>query len=423
MCKPIPSPCCSRRRFLAFCGTALAWLGLGRYLPATAEAGQNSWQFLRQIITHDPATSRTIMWQSHSLPQDTHLEYRLRADAAPQRVDAGYEYLALDGTVTYTFHAAITGLQPGQSCQYRICWEQQAGTWHTLTTPVRDAACHAVLINDSQCADYTVLTRNLRRIMARHADADFLADLGDLTDNGESDWHWRSFFASVGDALVQRPFVPVMGNHECYGLNWQMCLPSRYLAGFALPANGSQRFPGYYYDFNWGPVHFIVLNTQMLELSDLRPGLLTEQLAWLKRVRAQSQLPWQVVLMHKDIIAYGEYQQGTGLTSGISDVGHAFMTAFDALGIDLVLTGHMHTYRNRGHIYQGKHADHGPVYVLYGPSGDQHYEVPANPDFDVVSCPQPTKDNYVTLSATPAQLQLQAWYVDGGHLDTITLQK
>lgn len=197
------------------------------------------------------------------------------------------------------------------------------------------------------------------------------------------------------------PFAPVMGNHECYGLDWKFALPRRYLASFAVPGNGSQNFPGYYYSFDYGPAHFIVLNTQFEELDGLKPGLLQEELLWLKHDAAASHKPWKIVLMHKDVIAYDEYQPGTGHTGGISDVGHDFMKSFDALGIDLVLTGHMHTYRNRGHIYDETPSDHGPTYLMFGPAGNERYTVPPDTTFDKVSLDQSDPGryrNYMTLA-------------------------
>ncbi len=416
---------CTRRGFLRLCAGFLAFLGIGGKLRPAGAASRDAlpFRFLRQMIPSDPATSRTMVWQADYLPKDTWLETQDSAGGAPLRTDASYTYFQQDNAVTYFFTASHTHLQPGHTYQYRIHWEEQAGSWHTLTTPRTDEPFQAVLINDSQCADYSVLAGNLQRIFSRHPDAAFLADLGDLTDNGQSEWHWQSFFGALGSIPARYPFVPVMGNHECYGLDWQMCLPERYLASLPSPDNDSSRFPGYYYSFDWGPVHFIVLNTQFLELDDLRPGLRTEELLWLKRDRAKSSRPWQVVLMHKDILAYDEFQPGTGQQGGISDVGHIFMPVFDLLGIDLVLSGHMHTYRNRGHLYGSKPADHGPVYILFGPSGDQHYSVPVDKNYDKVSCPQPTTDNYLTLAASKDTLHVEAHYVNGSLLDSVTLKK
>lgn len=410
----------SRRSFLKAAAAAALALWAGKVPRASAAAPYTG---LRQIVTGDMRRSRMVLWQSHAFPQDTHLELRAAADGPSQRIDASYTRLDQDDTVNYFFSAPLTGLTPGRFYQYRVLWNGAAGPWQPLHTLRAEAkTCTAVLLTDSQCADYEVFHRVLTAAVQQHGAVDFLADLGDLTDNGESDWHWRSFTAAMSDVWARLPFVPVMGNHECYGLQWQMCLPARYLANFVLPPNGSARFPGYYYEFTAGPVHVFVLNTQFLELKDLRAGLMPEQLLWFKRAAVAAKEPWKVVLMHKDILAYDEYQEGTQTSGGFSDVGNALMPAFDALGIDLVLTGHMHTYRNRGHLYAKKPSDCGPVYVLSGPAGDQIYTVPADP-LDKVAIPQPTRNNYLTLEASETSLCLHAWYVDGTPIDQITLTR
>ena len=94
--------------------------------------------------------------------------------------------------------------------------------------------------------------------------------------------------------------------------------------------------------------NFLVLNPQFQELDALVPGLLEEQLAWMKEDLSQNDRPWKIVLMHKDILSYNEYNLYAQKIGDLNDIAHDFMESFDALGIDLVLTGHMHTYRNRG---------------------------------------------------------------------------
>ena len=133
--------------------------------------------------------------------------------------------------------------------------------------------------------------------------------------------------------------------------------------------------------------------------------------------------PWQVVLMHKDILAYDEYQEGSKTMMTISDVGYAFMPLFDELGIDLVLTGHMHTYRNRGHIHHLKPAEKGPVYIMSGPIGNQQYTVPADKTFDRSAIYQPTPENYLLLHASKQKLSVTCYTVNGELIETYEINK
>lgn len=415
----------SRRTFLKLCTSALLALGLGRFVPAAA-AGRTI-KFPRQIITADSSTSRTIMWQAAGARQQASFTLT-SANGPSQNYIPETNTLVQDDTTTTFYTVRLTGLTPATSYEGTIAMDDETITLPIVTAVPEIAAFEALLIDDSQCGEtYESFAELLAKALARHPQAAFLADIGDLTDNGQSDWHWQSFFAALlaGRAKTM-PFAPVMGNHECYGLDWKFALPRRYLASFAVPGNGSRNFPGYYYSFDYGPAHFIVLNTQFEELDGLKLGLLQEELLWLKHDAADSHKPWKIVLMHKDVIAYDEYQPGTGHAGGISDVGHDFMKAFDALGIDLVLTGHMHTYRNRGHIYDEKPSDHGPTYLMFGPAGNERYTVPPDTTFDKVSLDQSDPGryrNYMTLAVTPTKCIATCHLEDGSTVDRVVLTK
>ena len=293
------------------------------------------------------------------------------------------------------------------------------------TKPPAAASFKALIFTDSQCsnASYQVWHDTLAAGWAKCPEAAFFADLGDLTDNGEADWQWEGFLSALAPYAAEHPFVPVMGNHECYGLDWKDCLPRRYLSTFTFPGNGVSTFHGYFYSFTYGPVEFIVLNTQMLELDGFfgKGHLLHTQLNWLKSREAKP-LPWRVALMHKDILAYDEYQPGQDSAGGFSDVGRAFLPALEEAGIDLVLTGHMHTYRRRGPLHSFQPAEKGPVCIMSGPAGDQHYGVPADP-LDKAAIAQPTEPNYLVLTASPNRLKIECFTLSDEKIDSIALEK
>ena len=292
------------------------------------------------------------------------------------------------------------------------------------TKPPANASFQALIFADSQCsnASYQIFHDTLAAGWSKCPQAAFFADLGDLADNGEADWQWEGFLEAISPYL-DHPFVPVMGNHECYGLDWKNCLPRRYLSTFAFPGNGMSAFHGYFYNFFCGPVEFIVLNTQMLELDGFFGAghLLNAQLGWLKN-RETKPLPWRVVLMHKDILAYDEYQPGQDKAFGFSDAGRALLPALEEAGADLILTGHMHTYRRRGPLQNFHSAEKGPLCIMSGPAGDQQYTVPSDP-LDIIAIPQPTEPNYLVLSASPERLAIECYTLSNKKIDSITLGK
>ena len=62
--------------------------------------------------------------------------------------------------------------------------------------------------------------------------------------------------------------------------------------------------------------------------------------------------------MHKDPLQYA-FAGREGREEGFSPEGQEFMPVFDASHVDLVLSAHLHTYRDRGRIYDFRRAETG----------------------------------------------------------------
>lgn len=414
----------TRRHFLQTALQSILTMGLGGLFSSRAAAAADGIRHLRQIITAQPSSTRMIQWDAPTLLHDAHVELRSGRDGHITAFVPSYTHFTIDDTERFVYHAEIP--LPAGGGAYRVTHTAGASDWiplsapHAVRTPVR-----ALLFSDSQCGeDYSVWNDLYQAAWRRHSDADFAALVGDLTDNGESTWHWDSFFAAMEgrpSPLARAPHVPVLGNHEYYSLAWTDTLPLRYLKTFALPENGSATFRGHYYSFDLGAVHVIVLDTQFLECGARGAALNEEQLAWLKRDAATSSAPWKIVLMHKDILAYGEYQTVQETQHGISDVGRVFMDAFDACGIDLVVTGHVHAYRRR-QIRAGQTDAQGTLYLLGGPGGDEYFDVPPEP-YDLAASANPAPSNYLYLEADTHHLRITCEALDGTVIDTVERQK
>ena len=414
----------TRRHFLQTALQSILTMGLGGLFSSRAAAAADGIRHLRQIITAQPSSTRMIQWDAPTLLHGAHVELRSGRDGHITAFVPSYTHFTIDDTERFVYHAEIP--LPTGGGAYRVTHTAEASDWiplsapHAVRTPVR-----ALLFSDSQCGEeYSVWNDVYQAAWRRHSDADFAALVGDLTDNGESTWHWDSFFAAMEgnpSPLARAPHVPVLGNHEYYSLAWTDTLPLRYLKTFALPENGSTAFRGHYYSFDLGAVHVIVRDTQFLECGARGAALNEEQLAWLKRDAAISSAPWKIVLMHKDILAYGEYQTVQETQHGISDVGRIFMDAFDACGIDLVVTGHVHAYRRR-QIRAGRTDAQGTLYLLGGPGGDEYFDVPPEP-YDLAASANPAPSNYLYLEADAHHLRIACEALDGTVIDTAALQK
>ena len=428
----------SRRKFLTLLGGAALSLTVGCAPPKSpapvkkavrALTGDTSLaaKYLRQIITADSRASRTVMWQSDEPQEAAEIVWRApdRAqenDAAIFSAPAKSERYTDDGQNLWLHTARLDNLSPGTRYEYRVICGDEGTDWTPLRTE-DGGAFKALIFPDSQSSDYTDWKQLAQDAYRRNPDAAFFTNLGDLVDNGEEHSQWDAWFDAVAGMTERIPFAPVMGNHETYDKNWEVRLPLAYLAEFAAPENGSREFLRYYYSFDFGDVHFIVLNTQWAETEDFRPGLLAEQLDWLPKDVAASGKKWKIAMLHKDVLQY-RIGKRPERKEGFSECGEAFMPLFDELGVDAVLSAHLHTYRNRGRIRDFRRDADGPLYLLTGVAGNVRYPgLWIDHALDEVVAPQPETDNYLTLEASKDALRFQCFLPDGAVVDDVTVRK
>ena len=426
----------SRRTFLK--GAAgLGLIGVGLYaLPGTSllRRAQNNARLLtgdmharyvRQLITANPATTRRIMWQSDTPLTDAAVQYRPKGTDEIQTAKAVDVTFADDGQTNHQYSTPLSGLTPDTGYEYRVVSSDAASDWHTLYTAKEGShSFKALIFPDSQSSDYSGWTQLAQDAWKRNPDAQFFVNMGDIVDNGEDHSQWQAWLSGVEGIIDTIPFAPLMGNHETYDQNWKIRLPEAYLHYFDVPENKSVQFSRYYYSFDYGDAHFIVLNSQWDETNDFKQGLLDEQIEWLRQDVQKSAAKWKIALIHKDVLQY-RIKSRPERKEGFSDVGEIFMPLFDELGIDLVLTAHLHTYRNRGRLYhQQPSTGQGPLYILTGVAGDVRYpNLWTDHAFDKTVAPQPETDNYLTLEAAPDSLTVACFLPDGREIDRASITK
>ena len=448
---------------LAF-GVLLTGCGNRAEKPGTAKAGEGYVAFvkadafnLHQVITADSTTSRTVMWQSETEEKDAFVEYRaigregVAADQTQDQIQrsgigAGttgktdnksaavrgktlvqQEYrndrFTDNGKTTYVHTVTLQDLRPGTTYEYRLGYGNRRSQWYRLTTA--EGKCYKALIfPDSQSARYKTWEDVAMPAWKRNQDAQFFIAMGDLVDNGEHAYQWNEWFARIGPMITRIPAAPVLGNHETYTMDWKVRIPQAYLHYFQLPEGGPQVYKNQFYSFDYGDVHYVVLNTQMQEMKEFYPNLLQDQLDWFKADMEKAKKKWNVVLLHKDVLRYGFLTRETPREEGFSEEGKVFMPLFDKYKVDVVLTAHLHTYRNRGHIYDFKRDTKGPLYILTGVAGDVRYpNLWKRHSLDVAIAPQPETNNYMVLETSTDKLRFSCYLPDGTKIDEVELEK
>lgn len=382
-------------------------------------------QYLRQMVTSDNTRSRRIMWQASEYMSNPQIRLRLQNDTKREMViPAQDDSFFDDGENHIQYSALLDRLEPDTKYEYAVEDGSKASKWFPVQTATDNKSKFSMLIfTDSQSSEYSDWRNVAQNAIKRHPEAEIFTNLGDLVDNGEDSSQWRAWFGALDGIIDQIPFAPVVGNHECYNRDWKEQLPMAYLHFFNVPENNSKDFNRYYYSFDYGQVHFAVLGTVEKEIKNFKSGLMEEQADWLEKDLQRTTKPWKIVLMHKDVLQY-RIARMPERKEGFSEEGQLFMPIFEKYNVDIVLTGHLHTYRNRGHIIQGKHDPNGPLYILCGLSGNVRYDrLWTDHALDEVVAPQPETDNYMTMDVEGNVITIRCFLPDGTKIDEVKVNK
>ena len=386
-------------------------------------------RYIRQIVAKDNSTSRTIMWQSDSSEVDAVIEYRLVDSDDIKKLSATDTAFTDDGSTMYIHEGTITDLTPDTKYEYRVGYStDRRSDWYPLETA--GAGEYEVLIYpDSQSGDYSGWEQIVKTSAKRNPDAALYISMGDLVDNGEQAYQWRTWLDSIKPLSARIPLAPTLGNHEMYMLDWKMRDPRAYLNYFDVPSNGNDTFDRRYYSYDYGDVHYVVLDTQLYESNHEdnhdthHPDLYDVQVQWLRQDLAANTKKWTVVLMHRDPFQYAFDRPGASRAAGFDEEGVLFMPIFDEFHVDLVLSAHLHSYRNRGHVRNFDRDASGPLYILTGIAGDARRPKWKQHPFDVYVIPDREASNYMTMTVTPNQLVVKAFLADGTQIDESVIEK
>lgn len=386
-------------------------------------------RYIRQIVAKDNSTSRTIMWQSDSSEPDAVIEYRLVSSDDIKTLSASDAAFTDDGSMTYIHEGTIIDLTPDTKYEYRIGYStDRRSDWYPLETA--GAGEYEVLIYpDSQSGDYSGWEQLVKNSADRNPNAALYISMGDLVDNGEQAYQWRTWLDSIKPLSARIPLAPTLGNHEMYTLDWKMREPRAYLNYFDVPSNGNTTFDRHYYSYDYGDVHYVVLDTQLYESThednhDVHhPDLYDVQVQWLRQDLASNTKKWTVVLMHRDPFQYAFNRPGASRAAGFDEEGVLFMPIFDEFNVDLVLSAHLHSYRNRGHVRNFERDASGPLYILTGIAGDARRPNWQQHPLDVYVAPDREKNNYMTMTVTPNRLVVRAFLADGTQIDESVIEK
>ena len=288
-------------------------------------------------------TSAVIRWQTLNATVAT-----VRVGGQPQQFD-----LTLTETSANRLHALkIDRLKPDTPYYYEVTDNQgdkQGGTHNDWfrTAPAAGAQRPARIWVIGDSGDAGPVLEQVRdsalQWMRQHPrgdypDFDVWLSLGDLAYRSGSDKQFqKSLFDAFPGQLRNTTLWPAYGNHD--SRRWT------YFRLFTLPeqgeAGGEPSGTENYYSFNYGAVHFVMLDS---ESSSSEPG--SPMVEWLQRDLAKNNSPWLIAVFH-----HAPYSKGThdsdvnrGSNTGMVSMRENIVPRLEAAGVDLVLAGHSHMY-------------------------------------------------------------------------------
>ena len=167
----------------------------------------------------------------------------------------------------------------------------------------------------------------------------FVLHTGDLVTSGDYINDWDSFFRASNILYYKTPLFPALGNHERNHVY--------YYQAFMTPKGGGD-FNKRWYSFDVGPVHFIILDSDIPEGS----GLDNLLIKWLENDLKNTKKAFKIVVFHHPFFTNSprevEYRE-------------TWDTIFKKYKVSVVFNGHIHHYER---FYK-----EGITYVITGGGG------------------------------------------------------
>ena len=339
----VHSPCvtlgrpASRVALAISSAVALFTLSLAGLDPALAASLQRG-PFL-QVST---PTSVTICWRT-DVATDSRVRFGLSATALTNTVN--------NASSSTIHNIKLTGLAAETRYYYSIGSSSQtlAGataefTFKTAPPPGASRPTRVWIIGDSgEPGSNQQAVKNAFLNWTGSRSADVWLMLGDNAYSSGTDSEYQAaVFDAYPEVLRKVPLWPTRGNHDAS--------TSVYYGCFTMPAaaeaGGVPSGTEAYYSFNHGNIHFICLDSEGSSRSTT--GAMA---TWLQSdLAAAAGMEWIIAYWHHPPYTKGSHDSDS--ESQLQDMRQNFLPILETGGVDLVLTGHSHSYE-RSYLLNG----------------------------------------------------------------------
>lgn len=292
----------------------------------------------------DPATTQAVTWRTDTSIESAVAEIAIAGDLGPKlqsiTVSARTEDFVSDLGEAHYHSVNFTALEPATLYAYRVGDGANWSEWFHFRTASREARPFTfIYFGDAQNDIKTHWSRVFRESFRDAPRAAFTLHAGDLIDHANADAEWGEWFGAPAWVNATVPVVPVAGNHEHFkdeANNDARTLSRHWRPQFTLPekqgAPAGLEETCYYFDYQ---------GTRIISLDSNR--LQQEQVEWIRGVLAKNPQRWTILAFHHPMYSPAPDRDNPVLRE-------LWKPVFDEYKVDLVLTGHDHSYARSGNI-------------------------------------------------------------------------
>ena len=357
-------------------------------------------------IGEDPKTTANVTWQSLETGRSGYVKFyeknagsagavKATADAfdnvfeVPVSGQFELKVPQLESVKGQIHRCYLTGLKPDTEYVFTVGYEGGAESAEmAFTTASSSESFSFILVADTQ--GFTKRNFDVWETLAKLAaekcpDADFVIHMGDAVEEGKNHNQWQLFFNASSALFNGRPVIDVAGNRD------KKHTLLRYTNGSR--ENRTALVSGYY-SFDWGNVHFAVLNT-----GDGEKDIPKSQMKWLEADLEASTAKTKVILMHKAPYTNANHFNDPEIVAMRAQI----LPVAEKYGVAAVISGHDHYYfRSKPVTGEGLEAacerteitysgtkiemlrSPGTVYFVNGSAGVKQHDNPISTASDII---------------------------------------
>ncbi|MFC6261519.1 DUF5776 domain-containing protein [Levilactobacillus fujinensis] len=373
--------------------------------------------------TQDPTTQKTITWFSNPVKGNTETimqvatdsDFKSKGDGAFKNYSGErkvFTYVS-DSKAVRVNSVTAKDLKPGTTYTYRV---GDGTTWsearHFKTLMDNDHLNFNVFgdtqVNTAdQLGDFDKIIQHLETAKDK---PDFSIHVGDFNDD-QSIFNEADVTSQMFDkhpAYDSLDMIHVLGNHEYMGDDGSkatMMLGTPAHNGAAVNRKGT-------FSVDYGNMHIASLGWTD-DVDEMK-----QELDWLRKDMAASKKTWKVVATHQP--PYNKNPADSRSTM----FNKMLPPVCDELGIDVVFSGHDHSYGRTKPLIAGKENKNGTTYISAGHTGDKTYDILPNEKdvWDYIQKPEEKKQKvYLSVQVDGDKMNVITRDPDDKEVDKATL--